>query len=155
MKSSPTVLHTSLQNLQTQQGQTCSSGLLMLNYKIKERLTRRTVSACIASHSWGDWILWTNSFTDICGLKHMTDTHEHYYIRVILHQERDRCNWHNMAVPFELLIDSVTEAHYKLPVLLSVRGVGGFVWKRKTQNKVWTSDHDFSTDPHFHWFQQE
>lgn len=35
--------------------------------------TLHTVNACIASHSWGDWILWTNSLTDICGLKNMTE----------------------------------------------------------------------------------
>lgn len=35
--------------------------------------TLHTVNACIASHSWGDWILWTSSLTDICGLKNMTE----------------------------------------------------------------------------------
>lgn len=38
-----------------------------------EMMTVQTVNACIASHSWGDWILWANSLTDICGLKNMKE----------------------------------------------------------------------------------
>lgn len=44
-----------------------------LNEKHSDIIIPQTVNACIASHSWGDWILWANSLTDICGLKNMTE----------------------------------------------------------------------------------
>lgn len=45
----------------------------MLKYIKIRNNTLQTINACIASHSWGDWILCANSLTDICGLKNIRE----------------------------------------------------------------------------------
>lgn len=92
----------------------------------------------MASHSWGDWILWAKSLVASWGLGggrgHQIRVPVWFAICLNMlkywptKQAYDQLSTCWSSLPFRLIVELFTEALDTVPVRLLVQRVGGFVW---------------------------